>query len=133
MFVDPENKRGQTDKKTARDILIKAGLPVELAKSNNAAQRFESVVFFLRKQGGFRLTSGVPILRKGFIAEYKFEEISTTVQGTKWRDKPVKNIYSHVHEGLHYGAMEFVEGKIFRRNTMKRQQHTGAADLTAGY
>jgi len=133
MFVDPENKRGQTDKKTAKDILIKAGLPVELGKSNNLAQRYESVVFFLRKQGGFRLTPDVPVIRKGFISEFKYEKVSTTVQGIKWKDKPEKNIYSHVHEALQYGAMEFVEGKIFRKNVAKRQSHQTPADNTAGY
>jgi hypothetical protein len=132
-YVDPENKRGQTDKKTAKDIMIKSGLPVSLGKTNNPAQRFESVVFFLRKVSGFRLTPDVPVLRKGFISEFKFEKVSTTVQGTKWKEKPEKNIYSHIHEALQYGAMEFVEGKIFRKNVMKKQNYTGPADSTAGY
>lgn len=133
MFVDPENKRGQTDKKTAKDILIKAGFPVELGKTNNQAQKFESVVFFLRKQGGFRLTPNCPVLRKGFISEFKYEKVSTTVQGTKWKEKPEKNIYSHIHEALQYGALEFVEGKMFRKNVARGQTHTGPADSKAGY
>lgn len=133
MFVDPENKRGQTDKKTAKDILIKAGFPVELGKTNNPAQRFESVVFFLRKKDGFLLTSQCPILRKGFISEFRYEKVATTVQGTKWKEKPEKNIYSHIQEALQYGAMEFVEGKMFRKNTAKRQSHTGPGDNVAGY
>ena len=133
MYVDPENKRCQTDKKTAKDILIKAGFPVSLGKSNNPAQRFESVVFFLRKHNGFLLTGNTPTLRKGFISEFKFEKVSTTVQGTKWKEKPEKNIYSHVHEALQYGAMEFVEGKIFRKNVARQQTHTTPADSTAGY
>jgi hypothetical protein len=73
------------------------------------------------------------VLRKGFLSEYKFDKVSTTVQGTKWKDKPEKNIYSHIHEALQYAAMEFVEGKIFRKNTAKRQQFTRPADSTAGY
>jgi hypothetical protein len=132
-YVDPENKRGQTDKKTARDILIQAGFGVELGKTNNLAQRFESVVFFLRKQGGFRLTPGVPVIREGFISKFRYEKVSTTVQGTKWKEKPEKNIWSHIHEALQYGCMEFVEGKIFRKNVAKRQSHTGPADNIAGY
>ena len=133
IVLDPENKRGQTDKKTARDILIKAGLPVELGRTNNPAQRFESVVFFLRKKDGFVLTDQCTVLRKGFLSEFRFDKVSTTVQGTKWKDKPEKNIYSHVHEALQYAAMEFVEGKIFRKNTAKRQQFTGPGDNLAGY
>jgi hypothetical protein len=133
IIVDPENKRAQTDKKTARDILVKAGLPVSLGKSNNPAQRFESVVYFLRKKDGFVLTSKCPVLRRGFLSEFKFEKVSTTVQGTKWKDKPEKNIYSHVHEALQYGAMEFVAGKIFRKNVARRQQHTEPACAQAGY
>jgi hypothetical protein len=133
ILVDPENKRSQTDKKTARDILIKAGLPVALGKSNNEAQRFESVVFFLRKKDGFLLTADCPVLRKGFLSEFKYDKVSTTVQGTKWKEKPEKNIYSHIHEALQYGAMEFVEGKIFRRNTARKQNFTRPACTTAGY
>jgi hypothetical protein len=132
-YVDPENKRGQTDKKTAKDILTKAGFKVDLGKTNNWAQRYESVVFFLRKVKGFRLTPNVPVLREGFISKFRYEKVSTTVQGTKWKEKPDKNIYSHVHEALQYGAMEFVEGKIFRKNVAKKQQFTGPADSTAGY
>lgn len=133
IVVDPENKRAQTDKKTARDILIKAGLPVQLGKSQNPTHRFEAVVFFLRKKDGFVLTGNCPTLRKGFLSEFKFEKVSTTVQGTKWKEKPEKNIYSHVHEALQYGALEFVEGKIFRKRTAKKQTHTKPADSVAGY
>ena len=133
IYVDPENKRGQTDKKTAKDILTKAGFNISLGKTNNVAQRFESVVFFLRKRDGFILTGNTPTLRQGFISDYKYEKVSTTVHGTKWKDKPEKNIYSHVHEALQYGAMEFVEGKMFRKNVARNQTHTGPADNTAGY
>jgi len=133
IVVDPENKRSQNDKKTARDILIKAGLPVQLGKTNNVTERFESMVFFLRKKDGFIITNKCPTLRKGFISEFKYDKISTTVQGTKWKDKPEKNIYSHVHEALQYAALEFVAGRIFRKNTAKKQQYTEPADNTAGY
>jgi hypothetical protein len=133
IIVDPENKRAQTDKKTARDILIKAGLPVSLGKSQNPAQRFESVVFFLRKKDGFLVTDNCPIIRKGFLSEFKYEKVSTTVKGTKWKDKVEKNIYSHVHEGLQYGAMEFVAGKIFRKNVARKQKFTSPACSSAGY
>jgi hypothetical protein len=133
IVLDPENKRAQTDKKTARDILIQAGLPVTLGRTNNVAQRFESVVFFLRKKDGLVLTSQCPVLRKGFLSEFKYEKVSTTVQGTKWKEKPEKNIYSHIHEALQYAAMEFVEGKMFAKNTARKQKYTTPADNTAGY
>jgi hypothetical protein len=133
IVVDPENKRSQTDKKTARDILVKAGLPVQLGKTNNPTKRFESVVYFLRKRNGFLVTKKCPVLRKGFLSEYKYEKVSTTVQGTKWKDKPEKNIYSHVHEALQYAAMEFVEGKIFRKSTARKPKYTRPADTVAGY
>jgi hypothetical protein len=133
IVVDPENKRSQTDKKTSRDIMIKAGLPVSLGRTNNPTDRFESVVFFLRKKDGFLVTKDCPIIRKGFLSEFKYDKVSTTVQGTTWKDKVTKNIYSHVHEGLQYGALEFVAGKIFRKNTARKQQYTEPADRIAGY
>jgi hypothetical protein len=133
IVLDPENKRGQTDKKTARDILVKAGLPVTLGRTNNPAERFESVVFFLRKKDGLLVTSKCPIIRKGFLSEFKYDKMSTTVQGTQWKEKVTKNIYSHVHEGVQYAAMEFVAGKIFRKNVARKQKFTRPADNTAGY
>jgi hypothetical protein len=133
IILDPENKRGQTDKKTARDILVKAGFPVSLGKSNNPARRFESVVFFLRKKDGLVITSNCPTIRKGFLSEFKYDKVSTTVKGTTWKEKVTKNIYSHVHEGLQYAAMEFVQGKIFRKNVARKQKYTKPADSIAGY
>jgi hypothetical protein len=59
--------------------------------------------------------------------------MSTTVQGTQWKEKVTKNIYSHVHEGVQYAAMEFVAGKIFRKNVARKQKFTRPADNTAGY
>jgi hypothetical protein len=132
IVLDPENKRGQTDKKTARDILIKAGFPVSLGRTNNPAERFESVVFFLRKKDGLIITDKCPIIRKGFLSEFKYDKVSTTVQGTQWKEKVTKNIYSHVHEGLQYAAMEFVQGKIFRKNVARKQKYTSPPDR-AGY
>ena len=76
--------------------MIKAGLPVSLGKTNNVAQRFESVVFFLRKKDGLIVTSKCPVIRKGFLSEFKYDKISTTVQGTQWKEKVTKNIYSHI-------------------------------------
>lgn len=133
LVLDPEKKRSQTDKQTPKDILVKAGFPVRHAKTNEWTPRFESVVYFLRKKDGFVLTPNAKILRQGFLSEYKYEKISTTVQGTKWKDKPEKNIYSHVHDALQYAALEYVEGKRFKRAVAKSATNTGPADYSAGY
>jgi hypothetical protein len=113
--------------------MIKAGLPVTLGRNNNVAERFEAMVYFLRKKDGFLITDKCPVLRKGFLSEFKYEKVSTTVQGTKWKDKPEKNIYSHVHEAAQYAAMEFTAGKIFRKNVAHKQQFTQPGCAEAGY
>jgi hypothetical protein len=133
IVVDPENKRSQTDKKTAQDILRKAGLKVTLGKTQNPTERFEAVVYFLRRKDGFILTPNCPILREGFLSEYKYERVSSTVTGTKYKEKPEKNAHSHVHEALQYAALEYVGGKIYRRAVAQQQQFIGPASSVAGY
>jgi hypothetical protein len=133
LVVDPENKRSQTDKKTATDILRKAGFVITMGKTNEELARREAVNFFLRKKDGFMISDECQVLRQGFIADYKYEQISATVEGVKWKDKPAKNLFSHVHDALQYAALEFAEGRIFRKSTAKKQTYTQPGDKLAGY
>jgi hypothetical protein len=141
LILDPAcNIRSQNDAKAASEIVKKAGLPWRAALSNNPTKRREAVTYFLNRRDGFALSPRCKFLRKGFISEYKYEKkklaISAASDDPKFKDKPDKNIYSHIHDGLQYAALELSEGR-----TAKRRKHvartpdpnTGPADSSAGY
>jgi hypothetical protein len=135
LVVDPAaRERSQNDKRSAMDILVNCGLPVRLAKTNEKLARREAVSHFLRKVGGLILNSiSVPILRKGFISEYKFEKLKSVGLLLRHKETPEKNIYSHVHEALQYAAVEAVGGRTSsKRRKPFKTKFSGPAD-SSGY
>jgi hypothetical protein len=137
VIVDPAARnRSQNDKRSAMDILLKAGFPVRLAKTNEELARREAVNYFLRKKDGFLLNGKeCTVLRKGFISEYKFAKVSQSEAfDHRFKEKPEKNIYSHVHDAAQYAAVELSEGRTLRANKSKHKaRHTSPADTSAGY
>ena len=112
--IDPAaQQRSMNDAKAGMEILKEAGLPIRLAKSNSPTDRREAVTYFLLRKDKFRLSPECKMLRRGFISEYKYEE-RRAVSGAQFKEKPMKNIYSHVHDALQYAAMEY-EGVKKRR------------------
>jgi hypothetical protein len=140
LIVDPAaTQRSQNDKRAAAEVIRAAGLPYRTAHTNNATARREAVVYFLRKIEGFVLGPKCKFLRKGFISEYKYEKkrlaLSAASSDPQFKEKPEKNIYSHIHDGCQYGATELSGGRTARRKRRtprgKQQDHIG--DNTAGY
>lgn len=134
LIIDPAaTTRSQNDKKAAADIIKAAGLPYRTARTNSELARREAVNYFLLKQNGFQLSPKCRYLRKGFISEYKFDQIRSS-QSDLFKEKPTKNIYSHIHDGCQYGALELSEGRVARRKP-KRPSPTATrpADTMAGY
>lgn len=118
--IDPAAaQRSMNDAKAGFEILKESGLPIRMAKSNNPVDRREAVTRFLLKRGKFKLSPECKFLRKGFISDYKYEEKRTLSGGERYKDKPLKNIYSHVHDALQYAAMEYVSYK--KRNKFLTQ------------
>jgi len=134
IFIDPAGTaRSPNDKKSAMDIFRKGRIPVRTASTNEPLARREAVNWFLRRIDKFYLDPmKCPTLRKGFISEYKYELISTTVRGTSFKEKPEKNSYSHVHDALQYAALACHGNSIFRK-AKRRISSQGPADPTAGY
>lgn len=108
LVVDPATaQRSMNDAKAGTEIFKEAGFPIKLAKSNSPVERREAVTHFLLRKGKFKLSPTCKTLRRGFISEYKYEERKNPV-GERFKDKPIKNMYSHVHDALQYAAMEYV-------------------------
>lgn len=141
LILDPAaTQRSPNDKKTAAQIVKDAGLPYRTAVSNEPAKRREAVVYFLRKLNGFVLGPKCRYLRKGFISEYKFEKkrmsLAAAMSDPQYKEKPEKNIYSHVHDGCQYGALEAAEGRtarLKRRKSTVEHDEEYSGDLNAGY
>lgn len=141
LVIDPAAViRSQNDAKSAGEIIKQCGLPFRVARTNNPLKRREAVIYFLRKVNGFRIGPKCSYLRKGFISEYKYEKKRLAVTNVRasvsdlFKEKPEKNIYSHIHDGLQYGAMEVSEGKTAKRGRIKRPvNNIDPADGDAGY
>jgi hypothetical protein len=134
LVMDPAAKaRSQNDKVSAYDVFVKAGLPCELAKTNEPLARREAVNFFLRRVDGFLIDPSCNVLRKGFISEYKYEKISSS-KADRFKEKPEKNIYSHVHDALQYACVDLAEGRFqVRKKRVGNHLNIGPADAGAGY
>ena len=102
------NIRAQTDEKTCMQELLSMGLICEPAPTNEFLARRESVAFFLQRLSssgpGFILGPDCKMLRKGFNGGYRYERIRASGT-TKFKDRPVKDKFSHVHDALQYGCL----------------------------
>lgn len=102
------NIRAQTDERTCMQELLELGLFCEPATTNEFIKRRESVAFFLQRlsggEPGFLLDPSCKMLRKGFNGGYRYERLR--VSGTsRFKDRPVKDKFSHVHDALQYGCL----------------------------
>lgn len=86
---------------TAAMEYIRLGIPLKPAPTNLINPRIQSVVSFLTKKDGFKMSNKCQLLRMGFLGEYKFERI--LVSEERYREKPTKHHVScHVMDSLSY-------------------------------
>ena len=141
LIIDPAaNIRSQNDAKAAAEIIKESGLAFRVARTNNPMKRREAIVYFLRKLNGFLIGPKCGYLRKGFISEYKFEKKRLAIANVRgdntemFKEKPDKNIYSHVHDAEQYAALEASEGKSAKKSLACRPSRVNRpADSEAGY
>lgn len=102
------NMRSQTDEKTCMQELMELGLLCEPAPTNEFIARRESVAFFLQRLSGghpgFLLDPSCKMLRKGFNGGYRYERLRVG-GGARYKDRPVKDKFSHIHDALQYGCL----------------------------
>lgn len=122
---------GQAEEGVCFEVMAEEGLSAEPASTQDPIKRRESVAYYLMQydsngEPGLLLSPRCKTLRKGFNGAFQYERIQVANE-ERYRDKPKKNIYSHVHEALQYGAMETLDGiriekveaKPVRRRTSK--------------
>ena len=102
------NIRAQTDERTCLQELLEAGIATEPADTNDFIIRREAVAFFLTKMSdgepSFAVNPSCSMIRKGFNGRYKFERIRTNGPA-RFKDRPLKDEYSHIHDALQYACM----------------------------
>lgn len=102
--------RVQTDGKACEDILKELGIKSDSADNNNPTPRRDGLKYFLgRLTGGepaFVVSNKAPMIRKGLMGAYQYARVRVGGE-ERYHEKPLKNIYSHICEGLEYIAMEY--------------------------
>jgi hypothetical protein len=96
--------RSQTDEKTCFQELYELGLDCEPAMTNEFVKRRESVAMFLQRINGFLVDPGCKMLIKGFRGGYRYERVKAS-GSARYKDKPVKDKFSHPHDAMQYLAL----------------------------
>lgn len=114
MDCDPAGMANQQgDRTNLISIVHQAGLMIaQPAMSNAIERRLDAVRYFLQRivdgAPAFKLSKKkCPVLRKGFIGEYQYRLIFS-LSNQRYEEKPFKNSFSHVHDGLQYIAMRYM-------------------------
>ena len=100
------------------EALDELGIDLEKATTNEITARVQAVVSFLTKMDKYSALSvskrGCPVLREGFVGEYKFKELKTIEQ--KFVDTPEKSHpISDIHDCGQYAALHFISNMVNSR------------------
>lgn len=92
-------------------VLCQLGIQTVGASTNELEPRLNAVRYFLNRlvdgKPGFILSKiGCPQLRKGFIKDYQYKRIAVSGE-ERYRNEPDKNMASHIHDCMQYGALRF--------------------------
>lgn len=96
--------------------LCSLGIETIAGRSNDLEPRLGAVRYFLNimidgKPGFVLSKSACSSLRKGFIKDYVYRRVAVSGE-ERYKDKPEKNMASHIHDSLQYIALEFAAERI---------------------
>jgi hypothetical protein len=102
--LDPSNPRSATDKASALDIIIKAGISARLAPTNAFGSRKDAVIGLLNKRTGVKVFADCKVLIEGFRGLYRYAPMKG--QAGMFKPTPDKTTsHADVHDALQYGAL----------------------------
>lgn len=108
------DQRAQTDEKTCFQIMQAKEIYVE-GSVQDPTLRWESVAKPLRTLVGgepqFIMSPRCKVLRKGFMGGYHRRQLQTSGP-ERYSDKPEKNKFSHIHDALQYGMVQYFGGGL---------------------
>jgi len=121
---DPSgNYRGEGEGKSAIGILnddymdgadrLDLGFTTDPAPTNDPTQRTDAVIRFLSKitadgKIGFQIDKRCRVLIGGFEGGYCYEKLRVSGSENKYRYKPDKGKFSHVHDSLQYACLGWI-------------------------
>ncbi len=136
IYGDPSgDNRAQTDETTPFQIMEANGVPSQPAPSNDPVLRREAVVASMKTlamdgKPAFFISPKCRVTRKGMAGGYYYKRVQVSGE-ERYQDKPVKNKYSHICEGLQYAMLGAGEGKALIKTVAKPlpipipRQHSG--------
>ena len=121
-YGDPVgSERAQTDETTALMVLDDVfnnpkgldEMPMDIittdALTNSPLARTDAVRKFLieseDRERGLKVSPNCRFIRKGFRGSYMYNRVQVSGQHERYQDKPLKNIYSHIADGVQYAAL----------------------------
>jgi hypothetical protein len=112
-------------------ILIQAGIPTELATTNDFMHRRNAVIERLMQrigqESGFIVDPSCQELIRGFNGGYQFKRVNVGGSTARYQDHADKNDSSHPHDALQYGILGLdKERKKAQKSTYKPQQRLTA-------
>ena len=110
------DQRAQTDERTCFDIMLAKGFRIR-GSEQDPTLRWESVRKPLRTLTGvgpqFILHPRCKVLRKGFMGGYHRRQLQVSGE-TRYADKANKNRFSHIHDALQYGTVQYFRSALTR-------------------
>jgi hypothetical protein len=96
----------QVDERTCFEVVQAQGLEIDPAPTNDPVRRTEAVrgrlsTLTFNGQPGLIIDPRCKVLRKGFMGGYCRQRVKVSGDD-RFHDKPMKNSFSHVHDGLQY-------------------------------
>lgn len=122
---DPAGQgRSGLDKRTPFDVVMKFGsIRCIPARTNSFVPRKESVDYFLNRRDGFLLDPRLTYCREAFGGGYVFEEIKN--QRGRYKDRPMKNHYSHGMDAIQYICLFVKSGAAARKDDGSKNKDPG--------
>lgn len=113
---DPAGQMGsQTDMQSCQQILKNLGIDsIPAAQNNSPTPRRDGLKYHLRRlisgEPGFLLSNQCQQLREGLMGHFQYARIQAN-DGieTRYHEKPLKNMHSHICEALEYIAMYYAQ------------------------
>jgi hypothetical protein len=116
----------------AKAIGVKIKVKPAPVKGNRLTPRLETVRELLKSsidaQPKYLISARCRVLRQGFNSGYVTVRVQYSTGGGRWKDEPVKNDFSHVHDGNQYlclGLMKFegwedAQGRAAQKRAQRR-------------
>jgi hypothetical protein len=142
--ADPAGEQGsQHDKEqNCIKLLNELGIPTRAAHSNDPTLRRESVVEWMQKmvggEAGMSLSPKQRKLVRGMAGKYFYQRLEVSGEA-RYRDVPVKNMYSHPCEAWQYLCMgtqlevKKAAKAVKQARASNGRRRASVADATAGY